>query len=343
LRQAAPPGDCSAFAAGNLRICPLPETGGRGIRAKVIQILSLPRQIVGLARRMRRSDVVHVRCPGNLGLLGVICAPLFARRMIAKYAGQWDGYPGEPWSFRLQRQLLASRWWQGPVTVYGDWPDQPEQIVPFFNSAMTSAQMRRAIQAAERPRASGNPRRLLFVGRLSRAKGADIAVDCCWRLVQAGLDVQLDIAGEGPERGRIEEQVQALGLHDRVRLHGGRSFDEVMSFYEAADLLVLPSETEGWPKVLAEAMAFGVPCVATTQGLNPWILGDGRGLTAPLRDVAAFTAAIQALLLEDGPAREARRKACTEWGRKHSLDDVKTGLRRIMESRWGVELAGGGS
>ncbi len=58
--------------------------------------LLLPPMIWQLIACLRRADAVHVRCPGNLGLLGVLIAPLFSRRLIAKYAGQWTGYPGKP-------------------------------------------------------------------------------------------------------------------------------------------------------------------------------------------------------------------------------------------------------
>lgn len=340
-RMSAAPEDCRRFSPANIDISPLPETGGRGAGAKLRQLALLPKLAWRLAGLLRGCDVAQVRCPGNVGLLGVLLAPLLCRRMIAKYAGQWSAYPDEPWSFRLQRRLLASRWWRGPVLVYGEGRGAPPQVVPFFNSALTRQQMDRAIRAARRPRPSGGPRRLLFIGRLSRAKGADIAVECCARLASAGLNVELEIAGEGPERDQLERQVDRLNVRDRVRLHGGCSFEQVLSFYEQADVLVLPSLTEGWPKVLAEAMAFGVPCVATACGLNPWILGEGRGLTAPRRDIAAFTAAVRRLLEEPPAERESRRQACAAWGQRYSLEDVEQGLRSTMERFWGAQWAGG--
>lgn len=341
LRAGAPPKDCGAFASRNVELRPVPEAGGRGARAKLRQLALLPAQVWRLTGLLRSCDAVHVRCPGNLGLLGVVLAPLFTSKMIAKYAGQWSPYAGEPRSYRLQRRLLASRWWRGPVTVYSGGPETSPQVVPFFNSAMTAEQMSRARKAAAAPPPPEGPRRLLFVGRLSSAKGAGIAVECCRSLAAQGLDVILDVVGEGPERAGIEQLVARLHLQDRVRLHGGRSFYEVLSFYEQADLLLLPSATEGWPKVLAEAMAFGVPCVATASGLNPWILGEGRGLTAPARDTAAFAEAAFRILSESPEQQWRRRQACAAWGQQRSLDDVERGLREIMERHWGLRFAGG--
>src|SRR5438874_10710117 len=128
-RREVPPADCLPFTRRNIAVAAQREEGGDTVRAKLAQILALPALTLGLARVLRDADAVHVRCPGNLGLIGAVIAPLFSRRLVAKYAGQWDGYRGEPLAVRLQRWLLSSRWWRGPVTVYGRWPNQPRHVV----------------------------------------------------------------------------------------------------------------------------------------------------------------------------------------------------------------------
>src|SRR5437868_4674272 len=106
-----PPKDCLPFTRSNISMIPIKETGGDDWRAKAAQVFQLPSLIWNLARAMRGMDAIHVRCPGNLGLLGVILAPLFSRFLVAKYAGQWNGYHGEPVANWLQRRLLRSFWW----------------------------------------------------------------------------------------------------------------------------------------------------------------------------------------------------------------------------------------
>ena len=168
-------------------------TGDRrpdGSSAKVWQLVSLPLQVWRLAcPAMREADAIHVRCPGNLGLLGAILAPKFSERLVAKYAGQWSGFPGEPWSSRLQRQLLATRF-SGPVTVYGRWPDQPAHIVPFFTSILTGE----AGSGGGAPRCLGrvpqNRLEVLYVGRLSRDKNVHVLLDSVADLRARGVPVQ---------------------------------------------------------------------------------------------------------------------------------------------------------
>ncbi|HEX3127360.1 MAG TPA: glycosyltransferase [Thermoanaerobaculia bacterium] len=322
-----PPGDASAIDRPNVDVDPQPRTGGDTLGAKLKQALLLPVLVVSLARALRRADAVHVRCPGNLGLLGAVMAPLFSRRIIAKYAGQWNGFPGEAWTVRLQRAILRSGWWKGPVTVYGSWPDQPAWIVPFFTSVLDREQIGRARRAAAGRILKDRPR-VLFVGRLSRAKNVDVLLDA---LAQTGLPGT--IVGDGPERKALEERAVRLGVD--ADFAGGVDFDRVLGFYETHDVLVLASETEGWPKAIVEAMAFGLVCIGSDRGLIPQILGEGRGFVVPPRDVDALAAALRRAA-DPGHAADTRLigECAAAFGQRYSLEDLREALRELMAERW---------
>jgi hypothetical protein len=164
-RNQAPPGDCLPFERANIAILPQKEAGGETLWTKLGLLASIPGMVWGLGSAMRRVDAIHVRCPGNLGLIGAVLAPLFSRRIIAKYAAQWNGGAGEPFSARLQRAILSSWWWKGPVTVYGNWPGSPKHVIPFFTSLLTAEQIERARQSAARDR-RGPGLKVLYTGRL---------------------------------------------------------------------------------------------------------------------------------------------------------------------------------
>ena len=286
---------------------------------------------------MLRADAVHVRCPGSFGLLGVLLAPLCVRRRVAKYAGQWTGYPGEPWSYRLQRRLLRSRWWGSPVTVYGKWPKQPEHVVPFFTSVLGEAHLDRARRAAAGKR-FGSPLRTLFTGRLTAAKNVDVLIRAVAQVRATGFDVECDIVGEGPELPRLERLASELGISAAVRFAGGLEFERVLDHYEQADVLVLASETEGWPKALAEGMAFGLVPVGSDRGLVPQMLGGGRGHVIPPRDLTALADVLRRMASDPeslyGPSARA-----AAWGQRYSLEQVREALRILLAERWNVNLA----
>lgn len=338
-RFGLPPGDCLPFECPNIELIPQAETGGRSVTAKLKQILRLPSLVWQLSKAMRRADAIHVRCPGNLGLLGLLLAPLFSRYLVAKYAGQWKAFHGEGAPAKFQRALLRSFWWRGPVTVYGNWPRQPRNVVPFFTSVLTERQIGRARSAAGARRPS-EPFRVLFVGRLSRDKNVHVLLEAVARVALAAGRIECVVAGEGPERRALETQAVRLAIADRVRFAGGLAFEEVLGEYERAHVLVLASNSEGWPKAITEAMAFGVLCIGSDCGLVPQILGEGRGLVVPPGDASALADALNCASNPVVRAGAGRRAAA--WAQRYSLEGLREALRELLRERWGVALADAG-
>jgi len=130
--------------------------------------------------------------------------------------------------------------------------------------------------------------------------------------VREGLDARLVLVGDGPEYGRTRELVEKLGLADYVRYVG--VVDGVASLLAAADVLLLPSETESFGLVALEAMASGVPVVASDVGGLPEVVEHGvSGYLAPVGDVDAMAGYCLKLLSDCGDGRKfgeaARRRA----------------------------------
>lgn len=341
LKRETPPPDTARIARANLRIIPQLETGGDTLSSKALQLALLPVLVWQLCRAMRQAQAIHVRCPGNLGLLGALLAPLFSRYRVAKYAGQWGAFPGESWTVKLQRKVLHSAWWQAPVLVYGNWPNQPAHVIPFFTSGLTEAQMqyaRQATQAKLQPHARTSPLRLLYVGRLSKAKNVAAILRALAQFGFATGQVTLTIVGEGPEETSLRQLAAQLQLDEQVVFRGGLEFEQVLDCYANADALVLISETEGWPKAITEAMAFGLVCIGSTRGLVPQILGDGRGIVIPAGDATAL--ATQLRYLHEAPEQYLpMRKDAATWSQAYSLESFRASLRTLLIEHWKVEVA----
>ncbi|MBL8214266.1 MAG: glycosyltransferase [Bryobacterales bacterium] len=313
-------------------MAPQVEVGGVTLWAKLKASLYVLPLLLTLSRAILRAQAVQVRCPGNLGLLGVLLAPLFSRARIAKYAGQWSGYPGEPLTYRCQRWLLA-HWWRAPVIVYGDWPNQPRHIIPLFNTMLTEADMDRARRAVERAPASG-PLRVLFVGRLSAGKNAGVLLEAIRRLNSDNVPVLCTIVGHGPERPALESFCRRHGLETIVRFTGGLPFSAVLDEMEHADVLVLVSETEGWPKVIAEAMAFGLICIASDRGLAPRMLADNRGFVLPTRSPEALACRLKDIAEHDPASRQAMRRAAAQWAQQFTIENMMSQIGQVLSHSW---------
>ncbi len=134
------------------------------------------------------------------------------------------------------------------------------------------------------------PKRIVTVASLERPyKGIDLLIDALARCVREGLDLTAVIVGDGRLRSQLEQLAGTLGVRDRVIFAGSvASGKPVREFLDAADLFVLPSRTEGLPRVIVEAMARGLPCIATRVGgipelLEPDALVDPRSSELALR------------------------------------------------------------
>ncbi|HZK59488.1 MAG TPA: glycosyltransferase, partial [Cryobacterium sp.] len=127
---------------------------------------------------------------------------------------------------------------------------------------------------------------LVFVGRLEAAKGTGRLVDAFADLVRQNESVVLVLIGDGSQRSLMTEQARRLGVLDRVVFAGWVDHDTLPRWFQAADVLLLPSDDEGLPTVVIEALSCGVPVVVTAVGGLPTLITDGengillRGRTA---------------------------------------------------------------
>lgn len=144
-----------------------------------------------------------------------------------------------------------------------------------------------------------------WVGRLSREKGPDVLIDALAHL--GDLALLVSVVGTGPERAMLEERARALGLAERIRWHGAAP--DAARLFAAFDMFVLSSRSEGTPIVLFEAMAVGVPIVATRVGGVPDVLSPAEAALVPADDPVALAAAIRTVCQTPDAAEQRVRSA----------------------------------
>jgi len=166
------------------------------------------------------------------------------------------------------------------------------------------------------------PARLIGVGGLYDAKGWGHLLDAL-ALLHPSRQVHLDLVGDGVLRPDLEAQALRLGLDDRVTFHGWRPKDEVAQRLQGADLFVITSHYDSNPCAVIEALASGLPVVATAVGGIPEMVTDETGVLAEPRRPESIAAAIDAAL-----------------GRTWDRDAIAAGARdRYGLERVGAELA----
>jgi glycosyltransferase involved in cell wall biosynthesis len=286
-----------------------PAGGLRVVRQRSALIANIP-VIPGLLARLLlhrpRPDVLHVHT-GQAFLLEVTA--LAARLRGVRYVAH-------------QHLVLRASTWIGRLFmpayqrfVYGRSLRRAHRVI-CLTAAMRDATVREyGVDAARiavipngvdtsraaAPRVARRSDELLFIGRLTSQKNAGALLDAVAVLRDRGRLVRLRIVGEGEDRGRLEAQARALGLR-HVVFEGRMSAAQVGDAYRRATVLVMPSTHEGMPLVLLEAMANGIPVVASALPEIVEVAGDTVVVVPDLRPAALADAMVS--VLDDPQLRE---------------------------------------
>jgi glycosyltransferase involved in cell wall biosynthesis len=284
-----------------------------------------------LARWLRaaRIDVLHChdRYSNIFGALGGRLArvPLVITSRRFQDYGERRLAIANRMAYHLSHRVLANSAGVGEMLVAEGVPAHKVAVVPNFldDSAFDLApQAETALR-----RELGIDAATLLVGcvaRLSRIKGHDTLLRA-FAALAAERPAVLVLLGDGEERAALEALAASLGVADRVRFTGMRS--NAVNLHQGLDVSVLASYAEGFPNAVIEAMAVGVPVVATAVGGVRDAVADGEtGYVVPPRDVDALAAALRRLA-DDAEkrrryGREGRRRAMQHYRRTEVLETI---------------------
>jgi len=167
-------------------------------------------------------------------------------------------------------------------------------------------------------RGSGDPIVFTAIGNLVWQKGHEYLIEACRILKARGVDFRCVIVGDGPRRNRLSRLIRSCNVQSEVSLVGSVEHDEIGKYYRQSDVLIHPSVSEGIPVVLMEAMAAGLPVIASDITGIPELVDDGRnGLLVQARDPEQLAAAAMRLIededLRSRLGRSARRTILNEF------------------------------
>jgi glycosyltransferase involved in cell wall biosynthesis len=298
------------------------------------------RGVAEVARRARGADVVYTT--GMLGrsssgarlarrpyVLKLTADPAFERaRRRGLAAGDVDAFASTgglvPAVLRRARDVAVrgaahvvcpSAWLRDRAI---SWGVDPARVTVLPNPT--------PIEGVARSRERENGRLLAFAGRLTPQKSLEVALDA----VAAVEDVELVVAGDGPERERLERHAASRGLGGRVRFLGAAPRADVLALFRTADATVLSSAWENFPHGVVESLAVGTPVLATRAGGVAEVVEDGRnGLLVDPGDTEALAAAIRRYF-EDDDLRARLRAAAAPSVADYAPERVYARLEAIL-------------
>ncbi|MEW5676286.1 glycosyltransferase [Flavobacterium enshiense] len=286
--------------------------------------------LVIMIKAMQKADHIHLRCPGNVGLLGCIVQILFPNKpKTAKYAGNWDPKAKQPSSYRIQKWILSNTFLTKnmQVLVYGEWEGSSRNIKPFFTATYHESD-KELIQR----RLLDKEIKMIFVGTLSEGKRPLYAVQLVEELRKKGHNVKLDMYGEGNEREVLSDYIKKHQLEKVVCLKGNQNSQTIKAVYKESHFVLLPSKSEGWPKVLAEGMFWGCVPIATKVSCVPTMLNEEeRGLLLTL-DLDQDVNKVSQCIASEADYVLKSEKAMA-WSRNYTLDAFEAAIKQLLAFR----------
>jgi glycosyltransferase involved in cell wall biosynthesis len=168
-------------------------------------------------------------------------------------------------------------------------------------------------------------------------KGHEFLFAACAELIRRGHELRCVLAGDGPDRAKLERRVSELGLTGTVTFLGQQSREDIIRLMHEADVLVVPSvptvsgRREGLPVVIMEAMAAGLPVVASElSGIPEIVEHEVTGLLVPPRAADALAAAIERIAIEEGLSRNLTTAAREAVEERYEFDAVSARLIRMF-------------
>ncbi|WP_223033971.1 glycosyltransferase [Hanstruepera marina] len=276
LHLGTPPPSALPYTASNIQFVALPPSGGRTIAAKIQSIWKAPKVIKIVSQTLKKADVFQLRTPTGIGVYLIPYLTLFVKKPgWYKYAGNWN-QANPPLGYRLQRWMLKKQ--SRKVTINGHWPNQPVHCLTFENPCLTEADLEAGL-AWSKKKTYKSPLTFCYVGRLELEKGVGRIIQAFTELSpEAKAKVKtVHLVGDGPERPHFEAEAQKAGVE--IRFHGYLPREQVFEVFKISDIFLMPTTaSEGFPKVIAEAMNFGcIPVVSNVSAIAQYVINGKQG------------------------------------------------------------------
>lgn len=206
-----------------------------------------------------------------------------------------------------------------------------------FSTSLTQAEI--AATASSPDFAPLATLRLITVGRLEREKNVHSTIESLIHIREMFPDCQLDVVGGGSQLASLQELVVALGLSNCVFFHGRVNHQAVLDLLKPAHIFCFPTRSsEGFPKVVLEALASGVPVITTPVSVLPMLIGENQcGLILSEPSPRSIADAVQKIAEDQELFRNMSMRA-VETAEKYSLENWRDTIGILLEAQWGDPL-----
>ncbi len=325
-----------------LTVVPLTARSGTGLASKMSFVPWCLRNGATILRELRSADAVHAPIPGDVGTVGMMLGWLSRKPLFVRHCGNWT-----------KPVTAAERFWRwfmestagnrNVMLATGGLPQPPStrnaKVSWVFSSSLSDAQLKTFGAARSHPFRTQPPAevsfRLITVARQEKAKGAGEIIRSLPALTTRFPCVSLDIVGDGPAVPEFRQIAEECGVADRVHFTGRLHHTDVMERLKNAAVFVFPTtSSEGFPKAVLEALASGLPVIATPVSVLPHLLATGCGIVIDDASPAAIAEAVEKILAS-GSTYESMSRQAIATARQYSLESWRDTIGVHLEAAWG--------
>ncbi|MDI1256446.1 MAG: glycosyltransferase [Flavobacterium sp.] len=317
----------TSYVHENITFHPIAAFDVLNFKSAIKAIFQIPAIFFTICKTMRTADHIHLRSPGNIGLLGCFAQILFpGKKKTAKYAGNWDPKSVQPLTYRLEKYILSNTFItkKMQVLVYGHWENATKNIKPFFTASYAESEKTTVIKASIFEKIN-----FVFAGSLVKGKDPMYAIQLVEKLYQKGRNVRLDLFGDGLLYKSIGIYIKEKELSDCIFLHGNQSKEILIKAYQQSHFVILPSVSEGWPKAVAEGMFWGAIPIATPVSCVPFMLDFGyRGILLEMNQQLDLQKI--ELIIENESQLMDKSRNCIEWSQKYTIERFDEAIQKLV-------------
>jgi glycosyltransferase involved in cell wall biosynthesis len=339
---ALPTLDCS-FPSGatpisgyNLEVYPLDMPDGSDLVRKLSFIKWLPSNVPRIWQEVKNADAVHALVPGDIGTVGIFIAIAQRKPLFVRHCGTWGN-----------KSTLANRFlnWLLPriakgqnivmATGGGKLPPCPKNPAVDWIFSTTISEIEWAEMPLSQTWRPGERLKLVSVSRLDPDKNTRTIIEALPLVHKFYSETSLDIVGDGPCLRDLKTLARRLGIKDVIRFHGRLVHEDVLTVLSKSHLFVFPTRVkEGFPKVVLEAFACGLPVIATDVSVIPHLIARDNGIM--LKDTGPESVAdaiIQIISKQDRLAKVSA--SARETSRQYTLERWQEVIRAKLTGVWG--------
>lgn len=319
----------------NLFIKPLAPPAGRGLRRKLRIPLWFLRHSFTLMREAWRADAVHAPIPGDVGTIGMILAFIMRKPLFVRHCGNWflpKTTAEHFWKWFMERFAGGKQVFLATGGSVEPPSERNAAIRWIFSTTLTDSDLRSC--AAERELPNQDQLRLIIACRQDKEKGAGVVIESLPLIIKRFPQVKLDVVGDGLALAKFKQQACELGLTDSVTFHGKVDRHTVLHLLKQAHLFCYPTAaSEGFPKIVLEALACGLPVITTRVSVLSQLIGTSCGALLEERTPQAVAKAIEETISNAEHYKRMSAQAL-ETARQYSLERWRDTIGEMLRAAW---------